>query len=160
MVRRALTRQTRWCQNCCFIFKIKDFIDQKPFLKILEFWPPGDLNFDLSQKMTEMISKWFFASFRTPFSVLLYTMRRSRDRRGGGGWVQTPPPPAGGGKSRGPSGHGLSCLPTTVHTNADRSTHLFYSSLRPSTFCILFVSQIPTNIGLATLLWTASRLKS
>ena len=31
--------------------------------------------------MTEMISKWFFASFRTP--LLFYsTMRRSRDRRG------------------------------------------------------------------------------
>ena len=39
---------------------------------------PGDLNFDLSQKMTEMISKWFFASFRTPFSVLFYDAQEPR----------------------------------------------------------------------------------
>ena len=39
MVRRALTRQTRWYLICCSIFKIKDFIVEKPFWKILEFWP-------------------------------------------------------------------------------------------------------------------------
>ena len=39
---------------------------------------PGDVNFDLSQKMTEMISKLFFASFRTPFSVLFYDAQEPR----------------------------------------------------------------------------------
>ena len=38
MVRRALTRQTQWYQIRCSIFKIKDFIVEKPFWKILEFW--------------------------------------------------------------------------------------------------------------------------
>ena len=33
MVRRALTRQTRWYQIRCSIFKIKDFIVEKPFWK-------------------------------------------------------------------------------------------------------------------------------
>ena len=46
MVRRALTRQTRWCQIRCSAFKIKDFIVEKTFWKILEFWPlhAGDLS--------------------------------------------------------------------------------------------------------------------
>ena len=38
MLRRALTRQTRWYQNSCSTFKIEDFIVEKPFGKILEFW--------------------------------------------------------------------------------------------------------------------------
>ena len=89
MVRRALTRQTRWYQNCCSTFKNKDFIVEKTFWKILEFLTPGDLNFDLSQKMTEMISKWFFASFRMlPFG---FSLRRPGAEIMGG--VQTPPPP-------------------------------------------------------------------
>ena len=91
VVRRALTRQTRWYQNRCSTFKIKDCIVQKTVLENFGILTPGDLNFDLSQKMTEMIYKLFFASFRTPFSVFFSTMRRSRDRRGG---VQTPPPPS------------------------------------------------------------------
>ena len=33
---------------------------------------PGDLNFGLRKKMTEMISKWFFANFRTLPFVFLY----------------------------------------------------------------------------------------
>ena len=49
----------------------------------------GDLNFDLSQKMTEMISKWFFASFRTLPFVFLYGDQEPRSWGG----VQTPPPP-------------------------------------------------------------------
>ena len=39
MVRRALTRQTRWYQNRCSTFKIKYFIVEKRFWKILELWP-------------------------------------------------------------------------------------------------------------------------
>ena len=57
MVRRALTRQTRWYQNRCSTFKIKDFIVQKTDLENFGILTPGDLNFDLNQKMTEMISK-------------------------------------------------------------------------------------------------------
>ena len=65
---------------------------------------PGDSNFDLSQKMTEMISKWFFASFRTLPFVFLYG---DQEPRSWGGVQTPPPPPAGGGKSRGPAGRGL-----------------------------------------------------
>ena len=54
--------------------------------------------------MTEMISKLFFASFRTLPFVFLYG---DQEPRSWGGGVQTPPPPAGGGKSRGPVGRGL-----------------------------------------------------
>ena len=55
-----------------------------------KFWnlTPGDPNFDLSQKMTAMISKWFFASFERCLSFFS-TATRSRDHGG----VQTPPPP-------------------------------------------------------------------
>ena len=71
-----------------------------------KFWnfSPWDVNFDLSQKMTEMISKWFFAIFRT----LPFFLYGDQEPRSWGG-VQTPPPPppAGGGKSRGPAGRGL-----------------------------------------------------
>ena len=57
MVRRALTRQTRWYQIRCSIFKIKDFIVEKTVLENFGILTPGDPNFDLSEKMTEMISK-------------------------------------------------------------------------------------------------------
>ena len=57
MVQRALTRQTRWYQIRCSTFKIKDFIVENPFWKFFGILTPGDLNFDLSQKITEMISK-------------------------------------------------------------------------------------------------------
>ena len=57
MVRRAVTRQTQWYQIRCSIFKIKDFIVEKTVLENFGILTPGDRNFDLSQKMTEMISK-------------------------------------------------------------------------------------------------------
>ena len=50
---------------------------------------PGDLNFGLSKKMTEMISKLFFASFRTLPFVFLYGDQEPRSWGGGG---QTLPP--------------------------------------------------------------------
>ena len=103
MVRRALTRQTRWYQIRCSIFKIKDFIVETPFWKIFGILTPGDPNFDLSEKMTEMISKWFFASFRTLPFVFLYGDQEPRSWGG----RSNAPPPAGGGKSRGPAGRGL-----------------------------------------------------
>ena len=103
MVRRALTRQTRWYQNRCSTFKIKDFIVQKSFWKILEFWPLVTSILTWAKKWP----KWFRNDFSRAFErrfLFCSTMRRSRDRRGG---VQTPPPPAGRGKSRGPAGRGL-----------------------------------------------------
>ena len=38
--------------------------------------------------MTEMISKWFFSSFRTPFSVLFYDAQEPRET----GVFKHPPP--------------------------------------------------------------------
>ena len=110
MVRRALTRQTRWYQNRCSTFKIKDFIVQKPFWKILEFWPLVTSILTWAKKWP----KWFRNDFSRAFErrfPFCSTMRRSRDRRGGGVFKH-PPPPAGGGKSRGPAGRELTQLPS------------------------------------------------
>ena len=119
MIRRALTRQTRWYQIRCSIFKIKDFIVEKPFWKIFGILTPGDPNFDLSQKMTEMISKWIFASFRTLPFVFLYGDQEPRSWGGGG--RSNAPPPAGGGKSRGPAGRGLRPFaPSTIQPTTSK----------------------------------------
>ena len=102
MVRRALTRQTRWYQIRCSIFKIEDVIVEKPFWKILEFWPLETPILTWAKKWP----KWFRNEFSRAFERCLSffsTATRSRDHGGG---VQTPPP-AGGGKSRGPAGRGL-----------------------------------------------------
>ena len=104
MVRRALTRQTRWYQHRCSTLKIKDFIVQKPFWKILEFWPLVTSILTWAKKW----QKWFRNDFSLAFErrfPFCSTMRRSRDRRG-----VFKHPPAGGGKSRGRSGRGLSNL--------------------------------------------------
>ena len=103
MVRRALTRQTRRYQIRCSTFNIKDFIVEKTVVENFGILTPGDFNFELSQKMTEMISKLFSASFRTLPFVFLYGDQESRSW----GAFKRPPPPAGGGKSRGPAGRGL-----------------------------------------------------
>ena len=89
MVRRALTRQTQWHQIRCSIFKIEDFIVGKPFGKIFEFRPLETPILTWAKKMAEMISKWFFASFRTLPFVFLYGDQEPRSWGG----VQTPPPP-------------------------------------------------------------------
>ena len=115
MVRRALTRQTRWYQNRCSIFKIKDFIVQKPFWKILEFWHLVTSFLTWAKKWP----KWFRNDFSRAFErrfPFCSTMRRSRDRRGG---VQTPPP-AGRGKSRGPAGRGLMCCVDKLQTKVEQ----------------------------------------
>ena len=104
MVRRALTRQTRWYQIRCSIFKIKDFIVEKPFWKILEFWPLETPILTWAKKWP----KWFRNDFSRAFERCLSffsTATRSRDH--GGAFKRPPPPPAGGGKSRGPAGRGL-----------------------------------------------------
>ena len=103
MVRRALTRQTRWYQFRCSTFKIKDFIVEKPFWKILEFWPLETPILTWAKKWL----KWFRNDFSRAFERCLSfssTATRSRDH---GGAFKRPPPPAGGGKSRGPAGRGL-----------------------------------------------------
>ena len=96
MIRRALTRQTRWYQIRRSIFKIKDFIVENRFGKFWNFDP----NIDLSQKMTEMISKWFFASFRTLPFVFLYG---DQEPRSWGGRSNAPPPPSRRWKIQKPS---------------------------------------------------------
>ena len=88
MVRRTLTRQTRWYQNRCSTFKIKNLIVQKPFWKILEFWPLVTSILTWAKKWP----KWFRNDFSRAFErrfPFCSTMRRSRDRRG----VFKHPPP-------------------------------------------------------------------
>ena len=78
-------------------------LSSKNVLEKFWIWTPGGLNFDLRQKMTEMISKWFFRAIERCLSFFS-TATRSRDHWGG---AFKRPPPAGGGKSRGPAGRGL-----------------------------------------------------
>ena len=104
MVRRDLTRQTRWCQIRCSTFKINDCIVEKPFSKFWnfdpwwpQFWPePKNDQNDFEMNLRELSNAAFRFSLRLPGAEIM------------GGGVQTPPPPpAGGGKSRGPAGRGL-----------------------------------------------------
>ena len=89
MVRRALTRQTRWYQIRCSIFQIKVFIVEKPFWKILEFWPLETPILTWAKKWP----KWFRNDFSRAFErCLLFFSTATRSRDHGGG-VQTPPPP-------------------------------------------------------------------
>ena len=102
MVRRALTRQTRWYQIRCSVFKIKDFNVEKPFwIFFLEFWPLETPILTWAKKMTEMISKWFFAIFRTLPFVFLYGDQEPRSW--GGGAFKRPPPPSRRWKIQRPS---------------------------------------------------------
>ena len=89
MVRRALTRQAQWYQMRCSIFKIKDFIVEKPFWKILEFWPLETQILTWAKKWP----KWFRNDFSRAFERCLSffsTATRSRDH--GGGRSNAPPP--------------------------------------------------------------------
>ena len=82
MVWRALTRQTRWYQNRCSTFKNKDFIVEKPFWKILEFWPLETSILTWAKKWP----KWFRNDFSRAFERCLSffsTATRSRDHGGG-----------------------------------------------------------------------------
>ena len=90
MVRRALTRQTRWYQIGCSIFKIKCFIVEKPFWKILEFWPletpiltwaKNDWN-DFEMIFRELSNAAFRFSLRRPGAEIM-----------GGAFKRPPPPP-------------------------------------------------------------------
>ena len=89
LVRRALARQTQCYQIRCSIFKIKDFIVQELFWKILEFWPletpiltwaKNDRN-DLEMIFRELSNAAFRFPLRRPGAEIM------------GGGVQTPPPP-------------------------------------------------------------------
>ena len=105
MFRRALTRQTRWYQNSCSIFKIEDFIVENPFWKIFQFWPLETSILTWVNKW----SKWFQNDFsRALERCLSFFSTATRSRVHGGGRSNAPPPPpAGGGKSRGPAGRGV-----------------------------------------------------
>ena len=81
MVLRALTRQTRWNQIRCSSFKIKYFIVENPFWKILEFWPLLTSILTWAQKWP----KWFRNDFsRATERCLLFfsTATWSRDHGG------------------------------------------------------------------------------
>ena len=115
MVRRALTRQTRWYQNRCSTIKIKDFIVEKPFWKILEFWPLVTSILTWAKKWP----KWFRNDFSRAFAVFRFVLRCAGAEIDGGVFKH-PPPPAGRGKSRGPAGRGLSggSFSLTGHSHA------------------------------------------
>ena len=101
IVRRALTGQTRWYQNRCSTFKIKDFIVEKPFWNFFFWiWAPAGLNFDLRQKNDrndlEMISR------ELSNAAFCFSLRRPGAEIMGLG-VQTPPPPSRRRKIQRPS---------------------------------------------------------
>ena len=89
---------------------------------------PGDLNFDLSQKMTNYFERIFRELSNAVFRFVLRCAGAEID-----GGVQTPPPPAGGGKSRGPAGRGLIVVCTRVARHRilvwsiDLIQHLFWN---------------------------------
>ena len=100
MVRRALTRQTRWYQTRCSTFNINDFIVEKPFWKSLEFWPLVTSILTWAKKWP----KWFRNDFSRAFErCLLFFSTATRSRDHGGGGVQTPPPPSRRWKIQRPS---------------------------------------------------------
>ena len=118
MVRRTLTRQTRWYQIRCSTFKIKDFIVENPFWKIFEFWPLVTSILTWAKKRP----KWFRNDFSRAFERCLsfFTTETRSGDHGGGGGVQTPPPlPAGGEKSRDPTGRGLRAATPGLVSRAD-----------------------------------------
>ena len=90
IVRRALTRQTRWYQIRCSTFKMKDFVVEKPLWKILEFWP-----------LVTSIFTWA-KNYRNDFEVIYrklsnaafcFSLRRpGAEIMGGGGRSNAPPP--------------------------------------------------------------------
>ena len=145
MVRRALTRQTRWYQSRCSTFISKDFIVQKPFGKSLEFWPLVTSILTWAQKWPKWFRNYFYRAFERRF-MFCSTMRRSRDIRGG---VQTPPPPSGGGKSRGPSGRGLWPGHTyTTHGQRTKKSFILASALSFAGCASAFVARLSRTLGL------------
>ena len=99
MVRRALKRQTRWYQNRCSTFKIKDFIIDK----VLEnFWilTPGDFKFDLRQKWPKRVGNDFSRDFERHLFFLY-------DDQEPWSWERSNALPKGGGKFRGAAKRGL-----------------------------------------------------
>ena len=91
MVRRALTRQTRWYHNRCSTFEIKNFVVQNQFWKILEFWPLVTSILTWAKKWPKWFRNYFSRDFERCFPFCS-TMRRSRDRRGV--FKHPPPPPS------------------------------------------------------------------
>ena len=118
MVRRALTRQTRWYQIRCSIFKIKDFIVEKPFRKILEFLPLETPILTWAKKWP----KWFRNDFSRDFERCLSFFSMATRSRDHGGGVQTPPPPSRRWKIQRPSR-------ARVNNSAHESTSQYSSSV-------------------------------
>ena len=89
MVRRALTRQTRWNQNRCSTFQIKDFIVQNRFGKLWNFdpwWPQFWPEPKKDRNDFEMIFR------KLSNSVFRFVLRCAGvEIDGGGACVQTPP---------------------------------------------------------------------
>ena len=101
LIRRALTRQTRWYQNRCSTFKVKDVIVEKPFWKILEFWPLVTSILTWAKKWLKWFRNAFSRAFERCFSFFS-TATRSRDH-GGGAFKRPPPPPSRRWKIQRPS---------------------------------------------------------
>ena len=83
MVRRALARQTRWYENRCSIFKIKDFIVENLSGFVFVFWPLVTSILPWANKWL----KWFRNDFSRAFErrlLFFSTTTRSRDHGGGG----------------------------------------------------------------------------
>ena len=99
MARRALTRQTRWYQIRCSIFKIKDFIVENPFWKILEFdpWRP---QFWPEPKNDRNDFEMIFRGLSNAAFVFLYG---DQEPRSWGGRSNAPPPPSRRWKIQRPS---------------------------------------------------------
>ena len=81
--------QTRWYQNRCSTFNIKDFIVEKNGLENFGILTPGDLNFDLSQKNDQNDFEMIFRELSK--AAFRFSLRRPGAEIIGG--VQTPPPP-------------------------------------------------------------------
>ena len=92
MVRRALTRQTRWYQIRCSISKIKDFIVENPFWKIWEFWPLETPILTWAKKWPKWFRNDFSRAFERCLSFFFYGDQEPRSLGGGGGRSNARPP--------------------------------------------------------------------
>ena len=112
MVRRALTRQTRWYHDRGSTFKNKYFIVEKPFWKILEFWPLETSILTWVKKWP----KWFLNDFSRAFErCLSFFSMATRSRDHGGGAFKRPPPPSRRWKIQRPSRARVNLLPAGGH---------------------------------------------
>ena len=120
MVQRASTRQTRWYQNRCSTFKIKDFIVENPFWEIFEFGPLEASILTWDKKWP----KWFRNGFSRAFERCLSffsTATRSRDHGRRSNAPPPPPPPSRRWKIQRPSRARVNEV--KFHTTANINSH-------------------------------------